>query len=296
MSGPDLNLLIALAVLLEEQSVAHAARRLQLSPSAMSRTLARLRDATGDPLLVRAGRGLVATPRALELRESASALVSEAKSLLRPAAAIDLGKVSRTFTLRTSDGFVENFAPALIERVRREAPGVRLNFLQKPDKDSRFLRQGTVDLETAVVEPSMGPELRVQALFRDQLIGAIGPQHPLAKRAITAEDYAKALHVIVSRSGLDEDAVDLPFMPTNIPRQVASSVSGFAAALTLARQSDLVATIPDRHTAALREGMISFALPVETIDFAVSMVWHPRMDADVVHRWLRTCLRWVCGQ
>lgn len=296
MYGPDLNLLVALSVLLEEQSVARAARRLQLSPSAMSRTLARLRDATGDPLLVRAGRGLVATPHALELREAASALVTKGRTLLRPAAAIDLSAVSRTFTLRTSDGFVESFAPALIERVRREAPGVRLNFLHKADKDSTLLRQGLVDLETSVVEASMGPELRVQALFRDRLIGAIGPQHPLADQAITEDGYAKAQHVIVSRSGLDEDAVDLPFLPPNLIRQVTSSVSGFAAAITLARQSNLVATVPDRHTAVLREGMISFPLPVPTNAFTVSMVWHPRMDADVVHRWLRSCLRSACGQ
>ncbi|MFM9935649.1 MAG: LysR family transcriptional regulator [Novosphingobium sp.] len=296
MSYPDLNLLVALAVLLEEQSVARAARRLQLSPSAMSRTLSRLRETTGDPLLVRAGRGLVATPRALELRDAANALVTEGHTLLRPAAAIDLRAVSRTFTLRTSDGFMENFASALFDRVSKEAPGVRLNFLQKLDKDSTLLRQGSVDLETAVVEASMGPELRAQALFRDRLVGVIGPRHPLAGMTITAEAYAMAHHVIVSRSGFDEDAVDLPFLPMGLNRQVVSSVSGFAAAMTLARQSDLMATVPDLHTAALREGMHTFPLPFRASGFTVSMVWHPRMDADAVHRWLRGCVRQACGQ
>lgn len=294
MSTPDLNLLVALAVLLEEQSVARAARRLQLSPSAMSRTLTRLRETTGDPLLVRAGRGLVATPRALELRDRADAIVTEGHSLLRPAAAIDLATVSRTFTLRTSDGFMENFAPTLIERVTTQAPGVRLNFLQKLDKDSTLLRQGSVDLETAVVEASMGPELRTQALFRDRLVGVIGPRNPLAGKAVTVEAYAAARHVIVSRSGVDEDAVDLPFLPMGLNRQVVSSVSGFAAAMTLARQSDLMATVPDLHTAALREGMNTFPLPFPVTEFTVSMVWHPRMDADTVHRWLRGCVRHAC--
>lgn len=295
MTGPDLNLLVTLDVLLEEGSVAHAARRLRLSPSAMSRTLSRLREATGDPLLVRAGRGLTPTPRALELRERVGSVVLEGQALLRPAEALDLKSVTRTFTLRTADGFVENFGPGLLARVGQEAPGVRLNFLQKPEKDSGPLREGRIDLETAVVEPSMGPELRAQALFRDGLIGAISNDHPLAGGRITAAAYGSARHVIVSRSGFDEDAVDRPFLPEGFSRHVASAVGGFAMALALARRSDLVATVPALHTAALREGMFSFPLPVANTGFTVSMVWHPRLDADPVHRWLRACMRAVCA-
>jgi DNA-binding transcriptional LysR family regulator len=149
MSPPDLNLLITLDALLAEGSVAGAARRLRLSPSAMSRALARLRDTTGDPLLVRAGRGLVPTPRAIELRDRVSQLVQDANAVLRPAEDARLGQLERTFTLRTSEGFVENFGPALIARAGEEAPGVRLRFVRKPDKDSAPLRDGSVDLEPA---------------------------------------------------------------------------------------------------------------------------------------------------
>src|SRR5664279_1279565 len=108
MARPDLNLLFTLDVLLAEGSVAGAARRLRLSPSAMSRALARLREATGDPLLVRAGRGMVPSPRALELREGVAQLVHDAEAALRPAKALTLGQLGRTFTLRTREGFVEN--------------------------------------------------------------------------------------------------------------------------------------------------------------------------------------------
>src|ERR1041385_4123984 len=142
MPTPDLNLLVTLDVLLAEGSVARAARRLRLSPSAMSRALARLRETTGDPLLVRAGRGLVPTPRALELRERISQVVKDSEAALRPAEQVDLKRLTRTFTLRTSDGFVENFGPSLLARVNEEAPGVRLRFVQKPDKDSTPLRDG----------------------------------------------------------------------------------------------------------------------------------------------------------
>ena len=154
MPTPDLNLLVTLDVLLAEGSVARAAQRLRLSPSAMSRALARLREATGDPLLVRAGRGLVPTPRALELRERVSQLVQDGGAVLRPAEKLNLKQLVRTFTLRTSEGFVENFGPDLIAHVSEEAPGVRLRFVQKLDKDSGLLRDGTVDLETGVVGKS----------------------------------------------------------------------------------------------------------------------------------------------
>src|SRR5688572_19729391 len=133
---PDFNLLVTLDVLLADGCVAAAARRLSLSPSAMSRALARLRETTGDPLLVRAGRRLVPTPRALELRERIGPLVQEAEAILRPTEKVDLEQCVQTFTLRTSEGFVENFGPALIARISREAPGVRLRFVQKADKES----------------------------------------------------------------------------------------------------------------------------------------------------------------
>jgi DNA-binding transcriptional LysR family regulator len=294
MSIPDLNLLAALDVLLDEGSVAGAADRLHLSSSAMSRTLARLRETMGDPLLVRAGRGLVPTPRALELRERVGTLVQEGQVLLRPVGALDLSKTRRAFTMRTSDGFVENFGPRILARVAEEAPGIRLNFLQKPDKDSAPLREGRIDLETAVVEASMGPELRTQVLFKDRLIGVISGSHPLAGKKIGVKDYCRGRHVIVSRSGLDEHAVEAKFLPAGLSRQIASSVGGFATALAVARNSDLIATVPELHTASLREGLFSFPLPLRTTGFAVSMVWHPRLDADPVHRWLRACIRAVC--
>ncbi|HMJ42468.1 MAG TPA: LysR family transcriptional regulator, partial [Pseudolabrys sp.] len=168
MPTPDLNLLVTLDVLLAEGSVARAAQKLRLSPSAMSRALVRLRETTGDPLLVRAGRGLVPTPRALELRDRVGQLVHDGNAVLRPAETLDLKQLARTFTLRTSEGFVKNFGPALIARVAKQAPGVRLRFVAKPDKDSASLRDATVDLETGVIGETTGPEVRAQALFRDR--------------------------------------------------------------------------------------------------------------------------------
>ena len=295
MARPDLNLLVTLDVLLAEGSVARAARRLHLSPSAMSRALARLRAATGDPLLVRAGRGLVPTPRALALRERVGPLVQDAESVLRPAEALDLARLARTFTLRTSEGFVENFAPDLIDRVARQAPGVRLRFMQKADKDSGPLRDGIVDLETGVVGETTGPEVRAQALFRDRFVGVVRAGHPLSKGRITPARYAAGRHVFVSRRGRDRGPIDDALQKLGLERQIATIVGGFSAALALVRASDLIASVPERHTGILRAGMHSFALPFPAPEVTVSLLWHPRLDADPAHRWLRGCVREACA-
>jgi DNA-binding transcriptional LysR family regulator len=295
MSRPDLNLLFTLDVLLAEGSVARAARRLRLSPSAMSRALARLRETTGDPLLVRAGRGLVPTPRALELRDRVGHLVREGEAVLRPAEKHDVKRFVRTFTLRTSDGFVENFGPELMARVLEEAPGVRLTFLQKSDKDSTPLREGTVDLETGVVGKGTSPEVRAQALFRDRFVGVVRKGHPLGKGKMTPARYAAGRHVSVSRRGLEKGPIDEALEALRLERNIAVIVGGFSTALALARDSDLVASVPERHTRNLRTGMYSFPLPVARSEVTVSLLWHPRLDADPAHRWLRGLVRDVCS-
>jgi len=260
----------------------------------MSRALARLRETMGDPLLVRAGRGLVPTPRALEIREQVAQLVQGAESVLRPAQILKLKQLVRTFTLRTSDGFVENFGPKLIARIHDEAPGVRIRFLQKTEKSSAALRDGSVDLETGVVDETTGPEVRTRALFRDHLIGAVQMGHALCKGKITDARYAAGRHILVSRKGLEKGDPDEALDAVGLTREISTIVSGFSAALSLARDSDLIATVPRRHTENLRSGMYSFSLPVSTPEFTVSMLWHPRMDGDAAHRWLRGCVLAVC--
>ncbi|TPI42014.1 LysR family transcriptional regulator [Mesorhizobium sp. B3-1-9] len=294
MSRPDLNLLVTLDVLLAEGSVAKAARRLKLSPSAMSRALARLRETTGDPLLVRAGRGLVPTPRAIELGAEVGRLVTEAEAVLRPAERLELVRLDRSFTLRNSDGFVENFGPALLARVAEEAPGVQLRFVPKPDKDSGPMRGGAVDLETGVVGGSTGPEIRAQALFRDRFVGVARAGHPLSEGRITAARFAAGRHILISRRGLDRGPVDDALERAGLTRKVTTVVGGFAEALALARGSDLIATVPERYTGTLREGLFTFTLPVKLAALTISLLWHPRLDADPAHRWLRGLVKEVC--
>lgn len=296
MSIPDFNLLVTLDAVLTEKSVARAAQRLRLSPSAMSRALARLRETTGDPLLVRAGRGLVPTPRALELQERVRQLVQDTEAVLRPAEKPNLKQLTRTFTMRTSDGFVENFGPVLIARVGEEAPGVRLRFLQKlENKDSALLRDGTVDLETGVVGNTLGPEVRVQSLFQDRFIGVVRMGHPLSEGDITPARFAGGRHIYVSRRGQDKGVIDEALSLLDLKREIVTIVGGFSTALALARATDLIASVPERHTGNLRVGMHSFPLPVATPEITVSMLWHPRMHADPAHRWLRGLVLDICA-
>lgn len=294
MNGPDLNLLFTLDALLQQGSVVGAGRKLGLSPSAMSRALARLRAVTGDPILVRAGRGLVSTPRAEAMRAEVRRLVEDAQAILRPELTVDLYRLDRTFVLRASDGFAESIGPVLIQRVAEEAPNVRIRFIRKLDKDSSGLRGGEIDLETGVVGNTISPEVRAQALFVDRYVGVVREDHPLARGKITAERYAEGRHVLAMRQGLDLGAIDEKLETLGLARKVATSVDGFAAALALTKGTDLISTVPERHTTGLRSGMFTFALPLEVQNFTLSLLWHPRMDGDAAHRWLRQLVRTTC--
>jgi DNA-binding transcriptional LysR family regulator len=300
MTNVDLNLLTALDALLAEGSVAGAARRLKLSASAMSRTLARLRAATGDPLLVRAGRGLVPTPRAAELRGRVRELAHEVQTVLRPATGNPLVPATgRTFTIRANEGFVEVSAAALVRAVTERAPGLRLCFAPKPNKDVRALREGLADLEIGVVGET-GPEFHVQPLFRDRFVGVVRTGHPLLGRGeVTPKSYAACSHVVVSRRGIAEGPVDNELKALGLVRTIVAVVPGFRAAVQIARDSDLVALVTTSYMKCIREdgteGVVSFALPVRTPEVTVSQMWHPRMHTDASHRWLRRLVREVCG-
>jgi DNA-binding transcriptional LysR family regulator len=145
----------------------------------MSRTLARLRSATGDPLLVQAGRSLVPTPYAEQLLvERVHVLARDARAVLTPTVgSLDLASLDRTFTIRANEGFVTLFAAAIVTAITREAPLVRLRFAPKPDKDATPLREGTIDVEVGTQGVS-APEVRTLLLFRDRFIGVARLGHP----------------------------------------------------------------------------------------------------------------------
>jgi len=293
----DLNLLTALDALLAEGSVTRAAERLHLSDSAMSRTLARLREATGDPLLVRAGRTMVPTPHALALRDQVRELAQGARAVLQPAGAgWDLKTLQRTFTLRANEGFIEAFGPALVKRVARDAQGVCLRFAPKVDKDVGPLREGIIDLDIGVLGET-GPEVRLQTLYRDRFVAAVRAGHPLLDEpALDAARYAACGHVVTSRRGRRLGPVDEALAALGLARRVAVVVPSFRAALSIAVATDLVALVPASYFVQdLAHGELrALPLPVETEPITISQMWHPRMERDPGHRRLREVVLAVC--
>ncbi|WP_432778550.1 LysR family transcriptional regulator [Burkholderia gladioli pv. alliicola] len=292
MADSDLNLLVALDALLAEASVAGAARRLGLSASAMSRTLTRLREATGDPLLVRAGRQMLLTPHAEAIRSRTRDTLHEALAVLRPAGAdLDLASLRRTLTIRSNEGFVEAFGAALVAAAAAQAPHLQLRFTAKPSKSAAALRDGSAELEIGVLG-EMGPEVRLQALFRDRFVGVVRQGHALAREdVVSAEAYAGFGHVVASRHEDPRGPVDHALAELGLQRTIVVVVPGFPAALAIARGTDLVALVPAsflvHRGAAAEDGLHVFELPVATARITVSQMWHPRLEADPVHRWLR---------
>jgi DNA-binding transcriptional LysR family regulator len=289
MHSIDLNLLVALDALLGEGSVQGAARRMNLSAPAMSRTLGRIRRAFGDEILVRAGRRMVPTPRALELHGRVRSLIDDARLLMRPEGAADPATFAREFTLRTSDYVAGVFGASLQAIVAREAPQVTLRFADQGKEDVAALREGRIDLDIGVIG-SVGPEIRVQTLVRDRFVAVVRRGHPLLKGRITARRFAAATHVSVSRRGFNHGPIDDALAAQGLSRQVRFVVPGFHAAMLTAAGSDIVAAIPLAIAeAAARLGLrIShFDLPVATPEVAIAQAWHPRFDKDAGHRWLR---------
>jgi DNA-binding transcriptional LysR family regulator len=285
----DLNLILALDALLSEASVAGAARRLRLSPSAMSRTLARLRVATGDPLLVRAGREMALTPHAETLRPRVREAAEAAQTVLTPAPGVDVAAIDRIFTIRANEGFVEIFAARLTAEARAQAPRARLRFMPKPDKDVRPLREGLIDLDIGVLG-EQGPELRAKALFRDAFVGVARAGHPLFGAPVTAEAFAAARHVVATRRGKLTGPVDEALAALGLAREIAVYVPNFPAVVAVVADSDLVGLATRSYVEkriAAGAALASFALPVPTPALTVSAIWHPRLDADPAHRWLR---------
>jgi DNA-binding transcriptional LysR family regulator len=298
MPEPDLNLLFALDALLTEKSVTRAARSLQLSASAMSRTLTRLRAATGDPLLVRAGRQMVLTPYAEEIREQTQNTVVAARSLLRPSPmSLDFSALRRTLRIRANEAFVEAFGAPLIAEVTAVAPLVRLHFSSKSEKSAEHLRNGSADLEIGVVE-EMGPEIRVRALFRDRYVAVVKKGHPLdSKQEVTLGQYAAFGHVVAPHGRQIIDALDAAIAASDLERTTVAVVPSFPAALAVARASDLIALLPASFMNAQDAAAdCTFELPVATDGFTISQMWHPRLENDPVHRWFRQLVLNACRQ
>jgi DNA-binding transcriptional LysR family regulator len=289
----DLNLVEALDALLTESSVTKAAERLNTSAPAMSRTLARLRRAFGDPLLVRAGRDLVPTPRALELRGEVHSVAVRARALFAPSNTADPRTAVRMFDLQVTDMLSTTFIPSLIDDLRIQAPGISLRLRPESIEDTPALREGLVDLEIGIIRPGE-PEIRSETLVTETLIGAVRPDHPLARtKTVTPRRFAAADHIVMSRRGRAHGPIDERLADLGLRRRVAAVVPTFASALFLARETDVVCVAPARLGRSMLDtlGLRTFPIPLALPSLTIGMAWHPRNHHDRTHQLLRERIR-----
>ncbi|WP_405920846.1 LysR family transcriptional regulator [Streptomyces longwoodensis] len=289
----DLNLLAALDALLEEGSVAGAAARLHVTAPAMSRSLGRIRRTTGDQILVRTGRTMTPTPYALAVREQVHELLQQVQGVLAPSRELDLATLERTFTLRWHDSLVALSGPVLLAAVRERAPGVRLRFVAEASVDTPELRRGEVDLEANANHPG-ARDVRAEQVGASPLVVVVRQGHPLTRGStVTAEQYAAAEHVTVSRRGNVGNALDEVLARLGLTRRVVATVPTQAAALEFVRGSNLLISVPEAtaRAAAADLGLAVLPLPLDLPLAPVYLSWHQRYDTDPAHRWLRGLAR-----
>jgi len=298
MTTPDLNMLLTLDILIQEGSVAGAARRLNLSTPAMSRALARIREAVGDPVLVRSGRGLAPTPRALALRDQVRSVVEQAQTVISAFRQdVDLGSLTRVFTLRSNDVFVSAYGGRLRERLRRDAPHAVLRFLSEAKDDSDALA-GEADLYIGSSQ-KFGADIKVQTLFTTSFCGLARAGHAIFQDDITPERFVAYEHISVSRRGRAQGPLDLTLSDLGLSRRVALITPTFHAAIFALADSDMILPSMPQHLMPgierLGLAVRGFAVPIQMASVRVVQAWPPRLDSDPAHRWLRQTIKQVCG-
>lgn len=298
MRDLDFNMVLDLEALLREGSVVGAARRLHLSAPAMSRRLANLREAVGDPLFVPAGRGLVPTQRALDLRDRVDALAQEMRKVFTHDE-VDLSTAEQTLVIRANDGFAGAWATRLAQRVAQEAPGVSLRFYPRADKNAAALRDGVIDLDLGALHAGeyLAQELHNQFLFKTSLVGVVRAKHPLAGKKVSLSGLTAWPHILASLQGHDSGPIDEELARRGLSRKVMLTAPGFQSAMMMASSSDMIVAVPEQFArwAATQLQLHIFSLPLLTPEVEVSQSWHPRRHTDPVHKWLRGLVRELCS-
>ncbi|GAA5170469.1 LysR family transcriptional regulator [Pseudonocardia eucalypti] len=290
MQLPDLNLLPALDALLRTESVSEAAEAMHVSPSAMSRTLRRLRRVMGDPLLVPSGRGLALTPRALSLRASVEAATAGALAALQPPQPTDIASISRRFVIRANDAMAVVLGGALTARAATQAPGIRLRIVPEGEELPTELRD-RVDLDVGV-QPELPHDVRSQPLSEHRYAAVARADAPFAGEPLTVERFAALPHLTVSRRGRERSVVDELLAELGHRRTVLATVPTASAACFLAGELDALALVPEpfARRAARSMPLAVLEIPLDLPPNRIEMAWHLRSDTDPAHRWLRATL------
>lgn len=293
LSGIDLNLLPVLHALLQTRSVKLAATRVNLSSSATSHALARLRETLGDPLLVRAGRSLTLTPRAERLQPRLRQLFEGLEAALAFEDAVDPAMLRRAFRIAANDYVELVVTPALSADVAATAPGVDL-FHEHLDDPTTALRTGGADLAIGVLR-SLPEDLQHERLLTERFVLLMRQGHPASRGRLTPARFAALDHLLVAPRGRPTGIVDTRLAELGLHRRVARTVASFVVAPYLLVDSDLVLTVAERvaktHAASL--GLVMRRPPIDLPTYELVAAWHRRHEHDPAHTWLRERLRHV---
>ena len=294
LSNFNLNLLLALDGLLSQRSVTAAAKRVRVTPSAMSHSLAELRDLLGDPLLVRSGRGMVLTPRAEALVSPLHALLMDAERLLGGGATFDPATTARRFVIAATDFLGTLLMPALLGTAAREAPGTSLEIVPSSRRGNAWLLEtGDVDLALgAIVDEA--PGIRRMDILTEGFACAAREGHPSIDGALDLDSYVQTPHLLIT---LGDDTgptwVDEALTKLGRKRHVAARVRYFMAAPLIVARSDLIFTGPSmliRYFAELVPLQV-LRPPIDLPTYPEEAYWHQRFDEDPAHTWLRNLVK-----
>jgi len=288
----DLNLIRVLDALVREVSVARAARRLGVTPSAISHALSRLRLLLRDPLLLRSGRALRLTPRALALAPVAASICESARGLLTEAPQTDPGQWQDTLRILGSDYALTTWVFPAVSATRIAAPGLRIAAVGLDATNwERQLIDGAADLGVRDLQPA-NSKLRSTRLAEEHYVVAMRPGHPRSRGRLDTERYCRAEHALVSVSGGNfEGSVDAELARSRGNRNVVVSVPTFLAGIDLVRRSDLLLSLPQRLAQHYRGWIVIRPLPVPSPSFEVVLVWHARTEGSLPHAWFRALVR-----
>ena len=288
LSSIDLNLLVALDVLLDELHVSKAAERLGLSQPAMSRTLARLRTVFDDPLIVRAQKGYAPTARAEILKSSLKTALMEvgrvfAETEFDPVRSLD------TFRLSTLDYAELVIFPALMNNIRTTAPGVRVEVLQRTIFSIEEIVDGIADISIGLMPRSLPKHCASEMLFEDDYVCVMHKGHPIATESLTLENYLKFPHSIIHTGKAPGSFVDDELARLGHERKIVKRSPHFVASLFAIGHSDLLQTVPRRLALPIMKAadLVLHDLPFDLNPLRVSQMWHSRNTDNATHKWLR---------
>jgi len=285
----DGHLMQLLLAVIEEGSITRAAQRLDVTQSAVSHLLDKLRGIVGDPLFVKSGRGIVPTAHAQALAIRARGLLDQMRSF-SAAAGFDPAGLSMLFTIAANDLQRDLLLPSLLRYLRAQAPRLALRVIRSGVPTVEMLRDEHCQLVVSP-RPPEGSDILQKRLFEDRYCVFYDASQRQAPR--TAEEYLAAEHVTVLYEPRRELDIDEVLAERGVKRRFVVQVPGFAGIGPFLRGSSSIATLPSLLRAHMLRGFDTAPVPVDCPPMPMYMIWHLRHHADPMHRWLRQQLEIV---